>query len=196
MNDVCQPELNRLVEKTGELVRIAVVDNETLTWVAEAQGARSGLRYDGNFGNRPCLWATANGKCWLATMPNEDAIRIVRDQGFGTPSTLGGPRALRTIPALVEDLERTRERGYAIAYEEAEAGMAGVAMVIPGPLPGTPPVGTLSIAGPTVRITRERLHELAPELIGVAKRLSELWPIRQHQGGLGTSAYPRRDKVA
>lgn len=195
LNDVCQPELNRLAERTGELVRIAVVDNETLTWVAEAQGARSGLRYDGNFGSRPCLWATANGKCWLATMPNEDAIRIVRDQGFGRPSALG-PQALRTIPALVEELERTRERGYAIAYEEAEAGMAGVAMAIPGPRPGTPPVGTLSIAGPTVRITRDRLHELAPELIDVAKRLSELWPIRQHQAGFSTSAYHRRDKVA
>lgn len=190
LNDVCRPELNRLAEKTGELVRIAVVDNETLTWVAEAQGARSGLRYDGNFGSRPCLWATANGKCWLATMTNEDAIRIVHEQGFGKPAALG-PQALRTVPALIEELERTRARGYAIAYEEAEAGMAGVAVAIPGTRPNSPPVGTLSIAGPTVRITRDRLHGFAQELTDVAKRLSELWPIRQHQAGFGTSAYPR-----
>jgi DNA-binding IclR family transcriptional regulator len=195
LNDICQPELNQLAERTGELVRIAVVDNETLTWVAEAQGARSGLRYDGNFGSRPCLWATANGKCWLATMPNEDAIRIIRDQGFAEPMALG-PQALRTIPALIDELERTRARGYAIAYEEAEAGMAGVAVAIPGTRAGMSPVGTLSVAGPIVRVTRDRLHELAPELIDVAKRLSELWPIRQHQAGAVTPAYQQRDKVA
>jgi DNA-binding IclR family transcriptional regulator len=182
LNDVCQPELNRLAEITNELVRVAVVDNETLTWVAEAQIARTGLRYNGNFGNRPCLWATANGKCWLATMSNEDAIRIVRDQGFGGSLELG-PRAIRNIPALIEELERTRERGFAVAYEEAEPGMAGVAVVIPGTRADSPPIGTLSIAGPTVRITRKRLGEFAPELIEVAKRLSELWPIRQYQAG-------------
>ena len=169
LNEVCQPELNRLAEKTGELVRIAVVDNETLTWVAEAQGARSGLRYDGNFGSRPCLWATANGKCWLATMPNVDAMRIVREQGFGKPAELG-PQALHGVPALIEELERTRKRGFAIAYEEAEAGMAGVAVAIPGVRPEIPPVGTLSIAGPTLRLSRDRLHDFAPELISVAKR--------------------------
>jgi DNA-binding IclR family transcriptional regulator len=195
LNEVCQLELNRLAEMTGELVRIAVVDNETLTWVAEAQGARTGLRYDGNFGARPCLWATANGKCWLATMPDADAIRIVRDQGFDNPFGLG-PYALRSIPALIEELERTRERGYAIAVEEAEAGMAGVAVAIPGTRAGTPAVGTVSIAGPTVRITRDRLHEFALELTNVAKRLSELWPIRQYQSRHVAPTSQEREKVA
>jgi DNA-binding IclR family transcriptional regulator len=128
-------------------------------------------------------------------MTNEDAIRIVREQGFGEPAALG-PQALRTIPALIEELERTRARGYAIAYEEAEAGMAGVAVPIPGPRPNSSPVGTLSVAGPVVRLTRDRLHGFAPELIDVAKRLSELWPIRLHQADLGTLGSPRRDKVA
>ncbi len=195
LNDVCQPELNRLAEMSSELVRIAVVDNETLTWVAESQGARAGLRYDGNFGNRPCLWATANGKSWLATMPNEDAVRIVRDQGFGSGLELG-PEAIRSIPALVEDLELARERGYAIACEEAEPGMAGVAVAIPGTRANTPPVGTLSIAGPTVRVTRERLEEFAPKLIEVAERLSELWPIRQYHSGSISLPNRRREKVA
>ena len=44
--DVAQPLLDRLAEQTGELVRLSVVDGDRLTWVARAQGARQGLRYD------------------------------------------------------------------------------------------------------------------------------------------------------
>src|SRR5262249_2290828 len=48
--DVAQPLLDRLAEASGELVRLSVVDGDRLTWVARAQGARSGLRYDPDMG--------------------------------------------------------------------------------------------------------------------------------------------------
>lgn len=39
--------LDRLAEKTGELVRLSIVDEDRLTWVAKSQGPRqAGLRYD------------------------------------------------------------------------------------------------------------------------------------------------------
>jgi DNA-binding IclR family transcriptional regulator len=41
--DVSQSVLNRLADRSGELVRLAVVDYPRLVWVAKAQGARSGL---------------------------------------------------------------------------------------------------------------------------------------------------------
>src|SRR5436190_20913930 len=36
--DVAQPILDRLAELSGELVRLSIVDNDGLTWVAKAQG--------------------------------------------------------------------------------------------------------------------------------------------------------------
>ena len=43
--DVCQPLLNRLAAQSQEFVRLAVVDGDSLVWVAHAQGASRGLVY-------------------------------------------------------------------------------------------------------------------------------------------------------
>ncbi len=48
--DIAQPLLDHLAEVSGELVRLSVADGERLTWVARAQGARQGLRYDPDMG--------------------------------------------------------------------------------------------------------------------------------------------------
>ena len=42
--DAAQPLLDRLADSSGELVRLAIVDGNSLTWLAKAQGARRGWR--------------------------------------------------------------------------------------------------------------------------------------------------------
>ena len=43
--DLCQPVLDRLAARTGELARLAVVEAGRLVFVANAQGAQTGVRY-------------------------------------------------------------------------------------------------------------------------------------------------------
>jgi len=43
--DICQPILDRVAQQSREFVRLAVVDGHFLVWVAHAQGASAGLRY-------------------------------------------------------------------------------------------------------------------------------------------------------
>ena len=50
--DIAQPMLDRLAEDSGELVRLGVLDGESLTFVGKAQGATRGLRYDPIWGCR------------------------------------------------------------------------------------------------------------------------------------------------
>src|SRR5262245_15517835 len=38
--DIAEPIIDRLADRSGELVRLAMVDGDKLTWVARAQGAR------------------------------------------------------------------------------------------------------------------------------------------------------------
>ncbi len=64
-----QDELDRLAAKTRELVRLAVVSENTLRWVAKAQGSASALTLDGVSGAQVVLHATASGKAWLSTLP-------------------------------------------------------------------------------------------------------------------------------
>ena len=101
LDDLAQPLLDRLAAETGELARLAVVDGERLVWVAKAQGAPSGLRYDPDIdhdtGHDVVLHATATGKAWLATLPDPEALRIVEATGLRTPARFGANVA-RTLP--------------------------------------------------------------------------------------------------
>jgi IclR family acetate operon transcriptional repressor len=183
LSEVCQPVLDRLAARTGELARMAVVDQNGLTWVAKAQGARSGLRYDPDMGRDVVLHATATGKAWLSTLPPDDALSLVQARGFSVPDRFG-PRVVRTLAALKRELDLTRERGFGVAEEEGEPGTAAIAAVIRrGSLPGAPVVGTVSIAGPVARLTAEKREQFAKDVLIAAEELSTLWPMQTLHAG-------------
>jgi DNA-binding IclR family transcriptional regulator len=168
--DAAQPVLDRLAHESGELVRLAVVDRERLTWVAKAQGARSGLRYDPEMGAEPALFCTASGHSWLATLEDETAIAIAARQGFGHLDD-HGPNAPRTITVLKEALQRTRAQGYAVVHESAVAGTSAMAAAVLHPSKHRA-IGTISVAGPSFRMTPARIVQLAPSLLAGAAELS------------------------
>jgi IclR family acetate operon transcriptional repressor len=99
--DIAEPLLERLAETSGELVRLSIVDDDRLTWVAKSQGMRqAGLRYDPDMGMDARLSCTSSGHAWLMTMSDERAIELVSRQGFGLPEHYG-PKAPITIKALL-----------------------------------------------------------------------------------------------
>ena len=167
--DVAQPILDRLAEASGELVRLAIVDNDRLTWVAKAQGALKGLRYDPDMGTNARLSCTATGHAWMLTMTDEEALALVSKQGFGAPKEYG-PNAPTTIKALLGYLHAGRERGYAMINEVFAKGMT--AMAAPVKRRDAPAIGVISIAGPLSRLTEKRMRELGPMLLTSAKELA------------------------
>jgi len=179
--DAAQAVLQRLAQACGEYARMTRVDGERLVWVARAQGATQGLRYDPPMGLRVVAHATASGKAWLATLPEADAMRIAYAHGFGR-ADLGGPRALRTPDALARDLDAIRRRGYALAVEEAEAGTVAIAAAFrAGDGAAAPVLGTVSIAGPQVRMPSSRLDEIATLVRAAAAELARLGPLLRRQ---------------
>ena len=175
--DVCQPVLQELASATRELVRMAVVQGERLTWIAQAQGAQKGLLYQPEMVAKVRLSVTANGKAWLSTLSNNDAIRIAMDDGFGQAG--GGAKAIKTVEALIDELEVTRHRGWAISDEEAEPGV--IAVAAPISLATREVVGTVSVAGPTSRFGAGRRKEVASAVLSAARKLADRWPLRQAQ---------------
>lgn len=99
--DIAQTVLDRLAEKSGELVRLAIVDGDRLTWVAKSQGALKGLRYDPDMGMDTILSCSATGHAWMMTMTDERALELVSRQGFGQPKQYG-PNAPTTIAGLLK----------------------------------------------------------------------------------------------
>ena len=129
--DIAQPIIDRLAEASGELVRLALVDGDRLTFVAKAQGARSGLRYDPDMGIDVRLSCSAGGHAWLMTLSEERATELVARQGFGAPREFG-PKAPTTFKALMKVLEEDRKRGFSTDRGDVRArherdGRAGAA---------------------------------------------------------------------
>jgi len=176
--DICQPILDRFAEQCHEFARLAVVDGHSLVWVAHAQGASGGLVYQPSLvSNTVPLFATASGKAWLATLPTEQAMHFVMKNGGLKDAGRYGPNVVGSIEALLRELKATARRGYGLAFSEAEFGVNAVAAAIRAGEEG-PASGTLSIAGPSARMTEKRAQELAPLVLRTAVELSNLWPLR------------------
>ncbi|MER9076748.1 IclR family transcriptional regulator [Mesorhizobium sp. M0904] len=173
LTDVCQPVLEELAAKSSDLVRMAVVQGETLTWITQIQGAHHGLKYQPELVATVRLVSTANGKAYLSSLEDKEALRI----GLNTPD---GKAYAGGVDALMKELRATRERGWAISVEEAESGV--VAIAAPIALTEGHVVGTVSVAGPSSRLTSERYDSIASAVQSAARQLGELWPLRSQPG--------------
>ncbi|MDK9696532.1 MAG: IclR family transcriptional regulator [Siculibacillus sp.] len=166
--DVAQPFLDRLAEASGELVRLSVWSDGRLTWVAKAQGARSGLRYDPDQGQEARLSCSAGGLAVLSRLGDDEALTAVARQGFGAPADYG-PNAVTGPSGLLAALAEARARGWSLTVETFTPGMTAMAAPIVGP--DGEPRGAVSIAGPCVRFSAERIAAVAPLLLAAAADL-------------------------
>ncbi|WP_432257329.1 IclR family transcriptional regulator [Cupriavidus sp. TMH.W2] len=167
--DIAQPLLDRLAQSTGELVRLSVIDGNRLTWVARAQGARQGLRYDPDMGEDARLSCSASGLAWMSTMSDDAALALVAQQGLGMPPAYG-PNAPSSMQAMLEMVHAAHGRGFSVTQETFTPGLNAIAT--PVRLDGQAPMGVISIAGPTVRFTEARMQALGPELVSGAAQLA------------------------
>ena len=189
---VVQPVLDDLAARSRELVRLTVVQGPALHWFASAQGALPGLVYQPALNGRPQLHTTANGKAWLATLDDAQAVRLALADGLGAapkPGVVMGPRAIGSVEHLLRELKTTRRRGYGLAVEEAEPGVKAIAVAVRTPDDGRT-VGTMSIAGPLLRMGPERDAEFHALLRQAADTLGLVWPRpdQAQPGGIAPSA--------
>ena len=174
-------ELRALADHSQELVRLAVATDNTLQFIAEAQGASSTLILDSPMVGDIALHATASGKAWLSSLPDEEIEEILKARG--TPAFTANTTT--AMDAICEEVHRARSAGYAVTNEEMEAGVSAVAApVIPEGILNGRAVGTVSVAGPLVRLTTERMHALGPAVKETAARLASQWHVYEYLDAL------------
>jgi DNA-binding IclR family transcriptional regulator len=168
--------LKALAEETGELVRLAVVENgDRITWVYAASGAKRQLQIDPNYSLDAFLHTTAIGKSWLSTLPFERALKLMLRQGIA-PLTKHTKVAIKAIRA---ELEATKKRGFATSFEETELGVSAIAApILVTALSGEREcVGAVSLAAPTNRMDESTLLACSPQLLRTVDRLAQIWPL-------------------
>lgn len=167
-----QRALDSLAAECEELVRLAVATNDSLQWIAKAQGSNSSLRLDPVMGQDAVPHATASGKAWLSTLSPE-RVESVLDHESRLSATARSPL---DRSSLLLELDEVRRRGYATTFEEMDLGINAAAAPIYGAGPDREATGTISIAGPSVRMTQARMAELSPLLLAAAAEIARSWP--------------------
>ncbi|MEV5570430.1 IclR family transcriptional regulator [Spirillospora sp. NPDC052269] len=154
-----RPALARLVDEVGETANMAVLEGDSVVYVAQVP-SRHSMRMFTEVGRRVLPHCTGVGKALLAQLPEARVREILSRTGMParTPNTFTDPNA------LVDELARVRQRGYAVDDEEQEIGVRCVAV----PLPGAPTLTAFSVSGPSARVTHEAVLEVVPVMHAVA----------------------------
>jgi IclR family acetate operon transcriptional repressor len=156
-----QPLLDDLAARYGETAHYAILSGTEVTYRAKTDPPRGAVRLTSVVGGRNPAYRTAVGKALLsAELKTVDAIR----------GRLGSERleqrtehTLVTAEQLMQDFEKTRERGYAIDDEENEVGVNCVAFPIY--LDGSlVPTGAISVSAVRFRCPLDRLVAAVPEM--------------------------------
>ena len=168
--DIAQPILDGLAQRTGELIRLAIADGDKLRWIAKAQGARFGLRYDPEMGRDTMLSSAATRFVWLASFPAQKVHLLVQKQAL--EDTEGRDE---TEPLALDDMlarvEQARTDGYSLSVDGSEPDIATVAVAI-APAPGGAPIGVIALTGPRSRLTEPTLKAIVPELKTASRALA------------------------
>ncbi|GCE38874.1 transcriptional regulator, IclR family [Rhodococcus wratislaviensis] len=147
---------------TLETVHAAVVDGLALRLV-DSVDSELALRLIQPIGTRAPLYAGSAGKAVLAAWPDADVESYLDVELPPIASgTITDPETLRL------ELKKIRQQGYALSVNELTEGMTAVAACIQ-PEGSARPVATISINGPSFRIT-EDLHALYGEKVMTAAR--------------------------
>ncbi len=166
LGDLCHPLLLELAEVTGLTSRAAVAEGGYPVFIERVDGPGL-VRFHTLLGHREAPHASAAGKAVMAALDEARVRAICAEAGMARHSR----NTITDVEGLLVDLERTRDRGYAIDDEEDADGVFCV---------GAPFVdhtgqcrGALSVTGIKVDLPSWRMQQLGATVREHADRLTE-----------------------
>ncbi len=159
LRDQAKDFLYDLVNRTGECAHLAVFLQGQALVIDDIQTTAT-LRVITGVGRLSPLHCSAVGKSLLAF----GKFPFPTDLEKYTARTITDPEMLQL------DLQQTREQGFAVDDEELTIGVRCIAAPVfdfSGEL-----LGSIGVSGPSVRVSHERLEELAEIVTRVAQELS------------------------
>ena len=165
--------LRRLMEQSGETANLAILDGTEAVFIGQVQ-CREMMRLLVKLGSRVPLHASGVGKAIFAALPDEQIEAILKLRGLPriTPSTITAAETMWSALRVI------RQRGWSFDDEEHALGTRCVAAPIYDE--HAEPLGAISLAGPSSRLSDERIRQLGPVVAHTAeeltRRLGGRWP--------------------
>lgn len=162
---VAHPVLRELRERFDETVNLGIPDGAGILYIDILESSL-GLRMAATVGARDDLHSTAIGKAIASSWNGRQQETLM-----ALPLTAKTTRTIRSMAALDAELALVRERGFSMDDEENETG----ARCIGAPVfdHAGECVAAISVSGPTIRMSDDRILQIAPEVQRAAALISE-----------------------
>ncbi len=164
LNEMAKPMLRRLWEKTGETVALFIPQGAYRSCISELPCTQP-LSFKRGVGYRERIVLGASGRAILAYM--DITPELLKEYAAGTKLD---PKK------YAEDLQSTRERGYAISNQEIIQGAVSIAA--PFFNSGGQVAGSVGIFGPSARLDAGQVKELGELLVEETTLFSEALGLR------------------
>jgi IclR family KDG regulon transcriptional repressor len=157
--------LHKVAKQSGETVHLGVLNDHEVMSI-EAVNGQNTLKSIILIGEKTPLYCTSVGKAILAFLAPPVQKEIIAKIDFikFTEKTIVDPAA------LAAELELTRQRGYAFDDMEHEVGVRCIAAPIWDSVGEV--VASLSISGPSIRITKRKIPGFAQLVMTTAREIS------------------------
>jgi len=165
--DVIKSEVHEVAAETDEVAQFATEEHGRAVYIYKENGEQ-GVETESRIGMRTHLHSTALGKAMLSQL-DEDTIRqkVLRHGLIARTN-----QTTTDVKTLLDRVEETRKRGYAVDNEENVPGIRCVAA--PVLKDNEELLGALSITGPKSRMSDERIENELRETISRAANVVEL----------------------
>ncbi len=175
------PTLEHLATVSGETAHLCVLDGSDVVYVAKVECTRT-LRIPSAVGQRNPAYCTGVGKAILAFLSPAQIDAYIAS----TPLRPFTRKTLTSATELKANLRQIATQGYAVDDQEREEGVRCVAAPVRDHTGKV--AAAISIAGPSIRVTKERVPELAGHVMRAADEISAHLGYRAASNGAGRMA--------
>jgi DNA-binding IclR family transcriptional regulator len=176
--NISRPAVERLWKSTGETINLAVLDGADVLYIDVLETAHT-FRLVSQVGLRRPFHCTSLGKAIVANMDDERMReKLFSNISFADATT---PKSITSLGRLKRELANIRKRGYALDEGEAVMGIRCLGAAILGADGKT--IAALSVSGPMVRVTKDRLPFFAEELREAVSEISKRVGYRAPKAG-------------
>lgn len=163
---VSKPYTKELMEKVNEVVHFVIREGNNIVYIDKVE-ADNTIRMASTIGRRSPLYCTAVGKAILAQLSDKEVEKIWNSSKIEKFTEF----TITDLKEMKEELEKVRQKGYAIDNEENELGVRCAGAPVFNRFGKVE--GAISISGPTIRVTEGKVEEFAKEVVKYAGLISK-----------------------
>ncbi|RSL32325.1 IclR family transcriptional regulator [Salibacterium salarium] len=159
------PFLKELEELTNEVIHLVIYSQKEAVYIEKLEGNET-LRMHSQVGKRAPMHCTSAGKTILAHIPENEVREIIQEKGLPEHTE----KTITDGKELIDNIKDIRVKGFGVEREENEVGITCIAVPIfnfRGDI-----AGSISISGPSIRMSEERINELKDRFMEIGDSVS------------------------